>query len=59
MSRVASKTEEIADIYVGDPKHYFYGVAKKVYVDYLEDSKETKPEEPEEKTIQPEQEFVA
>lgn len=59
ISRVANKVEEIADIYVGDPKHYFYGVAKKVYMEYLEDSKEPEHELPEENTIPPEQEFVA
>ena len=44
-----TRSKEIADIYVGDPKHYFYGVAKKVYMEYLE----------EENTIPSEQEFVA
>lgn len=35
INRVARKALEIADTYVGDPAHYFYGVAKRVHHEYL------------------------
>lgn len=33
--RVARKVQEIAPTYVGDPAHYFYGVAHNVHLEYL------------------------
>jgi DNA-directed RNA polymerase specialized sigma24 family protein len=35
INRVARKVQEIADNYVGDPALYFYGVANKVYLEYI------------------------
>lgn len=35
IDRVVSKIDEIADTYEGDPAHYFCGVAKKVFLEYL------------------------
>jgi hypothetical protein len=34
INRVARKAETIGGNYVGDPAHYFFGVAKKVYLEY-------------------------
>jgi RNA polymerase sigma factor (sigma-70 family) len=35
INRVTSKLSEIAGSYLGDPALYFYGVANKVYLEYL------------------------
>jgi RNA polymerase sigma factor (sigma-70 family) len=35
INRVAAKLSEIVDSYVGDPALYFYGVANKVFLEYL------------------------
>jgi DNA-directed RNA polymerase specialized sigma24 family protein len=35
LDRVAVKLSKIADDYIGDPSRYFYGVAKKIYREYL------------------------
>lgn len=35
INRVASKVEYLAEEYIGDPALYFYGVAKKVQLEYL------------------------
>ena len=35
INRVTAKLNEIVDTYVGDPALYFYGVANKVYLEYL------------------------
>lgn len=35
INRVASKASNLVDKYVGDPMSYFYGVAHKVYLEYL------------------------
>jgi DNA-directed RNA polymerase specialized sigma24 family protein len=35
INRVTAKLHEIVDTYVGDPALYFYGVANKVYLEYL------------------------
>lgn len=35
INRVTAKLSEIADSYLGDPALYFYGVANKVYLEYL------------------------
>jgi DNA-directed RNA polymerase specialized sigma24 family protein len=35
INRVTRKVEEIAPTYVGDPARFFYGVAQKVYLEYL------------------------
>lgn len=35
INRVASKLPQIADNYIGDPTSYFYGVAKKVQLEYF------------------------
>lgn len=35
INRVTRKMQEIADIYVGDPALYFYGVAHKVILEYV------------------------
>jgi DNA-binding winged helix-turn-helix (wHTH) protein/DNA-directed RNA polymerase specialized sigma24 family protein len=35
IDRVARKVEDIADMYVGDPVFYFYGVARNVYREHL------------------------
>lgn len=34
INRVANKIETIEKTYVGSPSHYFYGVAKKVHLEY-------------------------
>jgi DNA-directed RNA polymerase specialized sigma24 family protein len=38
IDRVARKVRDIAPGYVGDPALYFYGVAQKVYLEYLRSS---------------------
>jgi DNA-directed RNA polymerase specialized sigma24 family protein len=35
IDRVAKKVPQIADTYVGDPALYFFGVARKVHLEYL------------------------
>lgn len=35
INRVARRVEEIRSSYTGDPARYFYGVGKKVYLEYL------------------------
>jgi DNA-directed RNA polymerase specialized sigma24 family protein len=35
INRVANKLEEIAPTFVGEPARYFYGVANKIYFEYL------------------------
>jgi len=35
INRVSHKVKDNAPTYVGDPAHYFYGVAKKVYQEWL------------------------
>ena len=35
IDRVARKVKEIKDTYAGDPSRYFYGVGKKVHMEYL------------------------
>jgi len=35
INRVARRVEEISDTYTGDPARYFYGVGKRVYMEYL------------------------
>lgn len=35
INRVTAKLSEIVDTYVGDPALYFYGVANKVFLEYL------------------------
>lgn len=35
IDRVAKKVHEISGTYVGDPMHYFHGVARNVYREYL------------------------
>jgi DNA-directed RNA polymerase specialized sigma24 family protein len=35
INRVIAKLQDIVDNYVGDPALYFYGVANKVYLEYL------------------------
>ena len=35
INRVAKRVPEIRGTYVGDPLHYFYGVAHKVHLEYL------------------------
>src|SRR5438105_3823358 len=35
INRVAKKVHKIRNSYAGDPARYFYGVAKKVYLEYL------------------------
>lgn len=35
INRVAKKVPEIKDSYVGDPAHYFYGVAHKVHLEFV------------------------
>lgn len=35
IDRVAKRVEEIAGSYTGDPARYFYGVARRVYLEYL------------------------
>jgi DNA-directed RNA polymerase specialized sigma24 family protein len=39
INRVAARVSEIARDYQGDPAAYFYGVAQKVYLEYLRRSK--------------------
>jgi RNA polymerase sigma factor (sigma-70 family) len=34
INRVAVKAESMTETYTGDPAHYFFGVAKKVYLEY-------------------------
>ena len=34
INRVARKAEALTEKYAGDPAHYFFGVAKKVYLEY-------------------------
>lgn len=41
INRVAKKVGELKDKYVGDPASYFYGVAKKVHLEYIR--KQSKP----------------
>jgi DNA-directed RNA polymerase specialized sigma24 family protein len=38
IDRVANKVRELADVYVGDPLSYFYGVARNVHLEYLRKS---------------------
>src|ERR671916_839429 len=35
INRVARKAEFLINKYSGEPAHYFFGVAKKVYLEYL------------------------
>lgn len=35
INRVARRVKEIRDSYTGDPARYFYGVGKRVYMEYL------------------------
>lgn len=35
INRVARRVKEIADTYAGNPARYFYGVAKRVHMEYL------------------------
>jgi len=35
INRVASKLDQIAEGFVGDPARYFYGVANKIHLEYL------------------------
>ncbi len=35
INRVISKVANISDGYVGNPAHYFYGVAQKIHLEYL------------------------
>src|ERR1043165_7596976 len=35
INRVAKRLKDIKDVYTGDPALYFYGVAKKVFLEYL------------------------
>lgn len=37
INRVARKVEEIAPTYEGDPRRYFYGVAKRLHQEYLKE----------------------
>jgi DNA-directed RNA polymerase specialized sigma24 family protein len=46
INRVARRVKEIADTYTGDPARYFFGVAKRVHMEYLKQkpSAEIQPE---------------
>lgn len=35
INRVARRSQDVAEGYVGDPAHYFYAVAKKVFLEYV------------------------
>lgn len=35
INRVARRVKDVADSYTGNPSRYFYGVAKRVYMEYL------------------------
>ncbi|MDQ1613581.1 MAG: hypothetical protein QOG00_3512 [Pyrinomonadaceae bacterium] len=41
IDRVAKKVPQIADTYVGDPALYFFGVARKVHLEYLRKQRTT------------------
>lgn len=43
INRVARKVQQIKDTYVGDPAHYFYGVAHNVHLEYLRKRAEVMP----------------
>jgi DNA-directed RNA polymerase specialized sigma24 family protein len=43
INRVNRRVQEIADTYVGDPALYFYGVAQKVYLEYVKKKPAPKP----------------
>lgn len=45
INRVMSKVEELAKTYEGEPALYFYGVAYKLYLEYLRDHR-VKPQPP-------------
>jgi DNA-directed RNA polymerase specialized sigma24 family protein len=55
INRVARRVQEIRETYTGDPARYFYGVAKKVYMEYL---KEKRPVEMPAVLVAPEPEDV-
>jgi RNA polymerase sigma factor (sigma-70 family) len=40
INRVARKVPEFRDTYVGDPVHYFYGVAHNIHLEYLRKKRE-------------------
>ena len=40
INRVAKKVPEIRNTYVGDPMHYFYGVAHNIHLEYLRKKRE-------------------
>jgi DNA-directed RNA polymerase specialized sigma24 family protein len=40
--RVCEKVQELAPNYTGDPARYFYGVAKKIYLEYLRRKPQTR-----------------
>ena len=46
IDRVVSKIDEIEETFQGDPAHYFYGVAKKVFLEYLKKKPHTPPPNP-------------
>lgn len=46
INRVTRKVQEIKDTYVGDPAHYFYGVAHNVHLEYLRKRAEAVPPPP-------------
>lgn len=46
INRVAKKVPEFRDSYVGDPTHYFYGVAHNVYLEYLRKKREAEMASP-------------
>lgn len=43
INRVAGKIQQIAEGYVGDPAPYFYGVADKIYLEYLRRASQAAP----------------
>lgn len=43
INRVAERVDRIVDSYVGEPSRYFYGVANKVHLEYLNRPKITVP----------------
>jgi DNA-directed RNA polymerase specialized sigma24 family protein len=43
INRVCRKVQEVAPNYVGDPAHYFYGVAQKVFLEHVKKKAEPKP----------------
>lgn len=43
INRVSRKVQEIASTYIGDPALYFYGVAQKIYMEYIKKPADLKP----------------